>query len=92
MYTKLRAFHFSSTSYYLHFYYLFIFSEYWKISKLSKPETRYTVHSTGAFDRRKYEWRANIHDPQINVCKQSKWRISFYYTLMIRNETHNKLA
>ena len=77
---------------YLHIYYLIIVSEDWKISKLSKPETRYSVHSTGAFVRQKTDCRANIHDPQIRVCKKSKWHISFYCTLMTKNETHNKLS
>jgi hypothetical protein len=82
----------ASELYYLHIYYLIIFSEDWKISKLSKPETRYSFHSTGAFERQKTEFRANIHDPQVSVCKKSKWHISFQYKLMTKNETHNKFA
>jgi hypothetical protein len=73
---------------YLHIYCLIIVSEDWKIRKLSKPETRYSFHSTGAFVRHKTECCANIHDPQIRVCKKSKWHISFYTHTIILFHSH----
>jgi hypothetical protein len=79
---KLGWLHVNAISYYIHFHYLITFSEDWKISKLSKPETRYSVHFTGAFGSRKYKRHVNTHHFQRSVCKKSKWRISFYYACM----------